>query len=87
MHFSLSSIILAPVNARRVRKGQADPPAETRRDRQAPHKETHERLHGVGEGRAPQDPQSVPRHAQLQHIKDPGSAVESHVQCGETAVL
>lgn len=41
----------------------------------------------MGEGRAPQDPQSVPRHAQLQHIQDPGSAVESHVQCGETAVL
>ncbi|KAF3855772.1 hypothetical protein F7725_016495 [Dissostichus mawsoni] len=51
------------------------------------HQETHERLHGLGQGRAAEDPAGVPRHAQLLHQQDPGLQVEGHVQPGEAALL
>lgn len=54
---------------RELRKGEDNPTAnQTRHREQTPHKAPHERLHGLGEGRAPQNPQSLPRHAQFQHI-------------------
>lgn len=71
----------------RCRESQAGSPAKTGRSRQAPHQETHECLHGVGEGRAPQDPESLPRHAQLEYLQNPGCEVEGDVQCRETTLL
>lgn len=73
---------------RRDREGEDRAPAsEARQREQAPHQAPDERLHGLGQRRAAQDPEGLPRHAQLQHIQDPGRAVEIHVQRGEAALL
>lgn len=61
--------------------------AEARLGQQAAHQAADERVHGVGEGRAPEDPEGVPGHAQLEHLEDLGRALEGYVQLREAAVL
>ena len=41
----------------------------------------------MGQRRAPQDPQSVPGHAQLKHLQDPRRPLESDVQRAKAALL
>ena len=56
-----------------VRRQDNPGPAGEVGPQQAAHQEAHERLHGVGPGGTPQDPQGLPRHAQLQHQQNPRS--------------
>lgn len=41
----------------------------------------------MGERRKTQNPEGLPRHAQLEHIQDPRRAMEGHVERGEAALL
>lgn len=74
-------------SGRLQRKGQNSPPAKKGHGEQATYQTTNERIYGLGQGRAKEDPESLPGYAQLQHIKNPRRPLESHVQLRETTVL
>ena len=54
--------------------------------RSAPRQATYERLHGLGQGRATQDSQGVPRYAQLQYQQD-SRYVEVYVESNQKPLV
>lgn len=67
-------------NGRIQREGENSETTKTRWRIEASYQATDERIHGVGEGRAAKNLKSMSRHAQFQHLEDPGRALEGHVQ-------